>query len=245
MFKEILTDTWIITIGSGLAVGLILYYVFGIGKKTSRSKSNLDVKFNKKTKAGRDIIIGNKVKVVNKQNDAPKIILDPQKIKKQQTSLREVSDLETGKSFNSLPDGIYGFVYGHAMKRWFEAKDKYPNPNFNLSLGDDNQYMFEVQKINDGLFLIGYAGEEGCASINEDRESFLTISALPRGIFQKVVTVPMVTTKYLKEVQREKRESSGVVSFSTIELKSSKIFLCGVRHINKNSGDRDAFDESN
>lgn len=226
----------IVAILAGLVVALISYHVFGIGKKkTNKSESNFKAE---DVGAGRDVIVGNNInidnRIINKKNNVLETIFDYQTMKQKQTSLLEVSYLETGKSISSLRDDTYCFAYGYSIQEWF--KNESSCSSCSSCLDNNNRFMFEIQKINDECFLVGYAGEESCANI--DKENEITISALPIGVFQKIVTIPIVRIEKLQYIKKQKREDdSRVIDFGTIKLKSFEIFLWGIRHTNQNNSD--------
>ncbi len=54
---EILSDPWIITIGGAIVSGLVLYYLFGIGKEKHINQKGINIIRAKKITAGKNVVI--------------------------------------------------------------------------------------------------------------------------------------------------------------------------------------------
>ena len=77
-------------------------------------------------------------------------------------ALRKLMPLETGKDVSRLPNGVYGYAIPYAIA----YKIKYPEMEI-LKLSNKKQTpdYFEVQKVNDQCFVIGYIGDESFSNI--------------------------------------------------------------------------------
>ena len=77
-------------------------------------------------------------------------------------SLRTLEPLETGKKIGELPNGIYFFAGSHAIMYEIEA----PEDNF---IQAENKglinHSFEIQKIDDRYFLVGFVSNESYSNI--------------------------------------------------------------------------------
>jgi len=72
--ENLLTNPWIIGIGTTIIAALLLYYIFGIGKEKKPGKSFHPSNTN--VNAGRDIIIGNREDVKDDEQMRRKNILN-------------------------------------------------------------------------------------------------------------------------------------------------------------------------
>lgn len=75
--------------------------------------------------------------------------------------LRALETLETGKSIGDLPNGVYFFASSLAIR--YELDD--PDKDFLRASRNDSRGSFEVQKIRNRYYLIGYLSPEAHAKI--------------------------------------------------------------------------------
>lgn len=82
--SDIFSNLWVITIGVGIIVGLVLYYLFGIGKeKENKYKKSPHIIAGGNISAGRDIVVGSKIikQKQGKNKPSPEIKIDFQEQK--------------------------------------------------------------------------------------------------------------------------------------------------------------------
>jgi hypothetical protein len=93
-------------------------------------------------------------------------------IKPSKGKLRSLETLETGKTIGQLPNNVYFFASSLSIK--FEIKD--PKIDFLNASSKDTHYNFELQKIENRYYLIGYISDEAYSVLgNINDKSVYTI----------------------------------------------------------------------
>ncbi|MFH0764249.1 MAG: hypothetical protein V1927_04535 [Candidatus Omnitrophota bacterium] len=104
--------------------------------------------------------------------------------------LRKLKPLETGKDVSELPSGIYGFSVARAIV--YGAR--YPGDKYLTLSNKKYGSFFEIQKVKNECFVIGYIGDEAYANIGKVKTANsveLTLSPSPWGSIKNVVSIPL------------------------------------------------------
>ncbi|OGD84117.1 hypothetical protein A2572_03255 [Candidatus Collierbacteria bacterium RIFOXYD1_FULL_40_9] len=142
------------------------------------------------------------------------------------TTVRTLEPLETGKNIDRLPDNMYGFEDSIDIAAYI----KYPN-NFPLKLSNSNYKNFEIQKINNVIYLLGFIGDESFSKIGEISNSKpidLVLFPASWGSMKHLIAIPFDSISNIehRRVDLDYNNSIGILDLST-----NKIFTGVTAHI--------------
>ncbi len=163
--RKFSTDPWVIGIGVTVIGGLVLYYIFGVGKSTTPKEI--------------------KPTVVNESNATPLptasaiIVLE---------TVRALEPLETGKKIGELPNGVYFYDSPRAIE--YEIEE--PDDDFLNASSRDTKYSFEMQKVKNRYYLIGFISDEAYSKIGSISQDSIYTMLFPNiwGGATKPVAIP-------------------------------------------------------
>lgn len=135
--------------------------------------------------------------------------------------VRGLEPLETGKKIGKLPNGVYFFAHPTDIKHEIEK----PDIDWLKASSKDTRYNFEIQKVDNRYYLLGYISSEAHAKIGSISEESIYTQLFPNswGGAKKVVAVPFDAIYTIK--QR---------SIDLDEDKSATIFDIGFKEVIEN-----------
>ena len=143
--------------------------------------------------------------------------------------LRKLKPLETDKYLSEMPDNIYGFGFGSAI--CYELQDK--KDFVKLSNIRETSAHFEIQKINNENYLVGFIGDESYANIgklDKSNKLELMLFPLPWENFKNIVSIPFdsISKIEFRLINTEKNKKIGV-----LDIKANKIITNVQGHLGK------------
>lgn len=152
-----------------------------------------------------------------KQNNSSKLPTVSQATPNQ---IRALEPLETGKKISELPNGVYFFGLPLSIK--YEIED--PKDDFlEVTTTRLSWYSFEIQKINNRYYLIGYVSDEiysKIGSVNSSNHLSTTIYPKSWGDAKHVISIPFDSVIMIKDrtIDLDSQTKMGVIDIEFKEV---------------------------